>query len=63
MTNPVLVIEVLSEFTKDYDRGEKFESYRAISSLMEYVTVSQEKKYVEISARQFDNRLAIARIL
>ena len=55
VTNPVLVIEVLSESTKDYDRGEKFESYRAISSLREYLTISQQKKHVETWMRQSDN--------
>jgi Uma2 family endonuclease len=55
VTNPTLLIEVLSESTKSYDRGQKFESYRAIPSLMEYVTVSQDKIHVEIHTRQPDN--------
>jgi len=55
VTNPILVIEVLSESTKNYDRGQKFESYRAIPSLMEYMTVSQDKMHVEIHTRQSDD--------
>ena len=55
VTNPIVVIEVLSESTKNYDRGQKFENYRAIPSLMEYVTVSQDKMHVEIHTRQPDN--------
>ena len=55
VTNPIVLIEVLSESTKNYDRGQKFESYRAIPSLMEYMTVSQDKIHVEIHTRQPDN--------
>jgi Uma2 family endonuclease len=55
ITNPILVIEVLSPSTEGYDRGRKFESYRAIPSLMEYLTVSQDKMHVEIHTRQPDD--------
>jgi Uma2 family endonuclease len=55
VTNPAVVIEVLSASTKNYDRGQKFESYRAIPSLMEYMTVSQDKIHVEINTRQPDD--------
>jgi Uma2 family endonuclease len=40
-TNPTLLVEVLSEATRDYDRGEKFALYKAIPSLTEYVLVEQ----------------------
>jgi Uma2 family endonuclease len=55
VTNPVLVIEVLSPSTEGYDRGRKFESYRAIPSLMEYLTVSQHSVHIEIHTRQADS--------
>jgi Uma2 family endonuclease len=55
VTNPIVVIEVLSPSTEGYDRGRKFESYRAMPSLMEYLTVSQEKIHVEIHTRQTDD--------
>ena len=45
--NPVLVIEVLSDTTTEYDRGEKFAKYRKLDSLREYVLVSQKKRLVE----------------
>lgn len=45
--NPVLVIEVLSESTESYDRGEKFNQYCSLPSLREYVLVSEEKAQVE----------------
>ncbi|MBX3229420.1 MAG: Uma2 family endonuclease [Labilithrix sp.] len=40
VTNPTLVIEVLSESTEAYDRGKKFEHYRSCPSLVEYVLVA-----------------------
>jgi Uma2 family endonuclease len=52
LLNPVLIIEVLSESTRDYDRGRKFEHYRALPSLLEYLTVSQDTPHVEHWERQ-----------
>ncbi|MBV8903658.1 MAG: Uma2 family endonuclease [Acidobacteriia bacterium] len=50
--NPVLLIEVLSESTRDYDLGGKFEYYRALPSLMEYLTVAQDEPHVGHWIRQ-----------
>jgi len=47
ITNPVLIIEVLSPGTEAFDRGKKFEFYRTIPSLKEYVLVSQDKPKIE----------------
>ncbi len=47
VTNPVVIIEVLSESTKSYDRGDKFKSYRKISSLCDYILVDQYTCSVE----------------
>ena len=52
--NPTVIAEVLSKSTKDYDRGEKFESYRSIESFTDYVLVAQDKFHVEHFARQED---------
>jgi Uma2 family endonuclease len=52
VTNPKLIIEVLSPTTESYDRGRKFESYPTIPSLEEYVLVSQERPHVERFLRQ-----------
>ncbi|RMG61068.1 MAG: Uma2 family endonuclease, partial [Bacteroidetes bacterium] len=41
LTNPILIVEVLSESTEGYDRGEKFSYYRQLPSLQEYVLISQ----------------------
>jgi len=46
-TNPVVLIEVLSDATRDYDRGKKFDVYKQIPSLKEYVTVEQDAVLVE----------------
>jgi Uma2 family endonuclease len=54
--NPVLLIEVLSESTRDYDRGRKFEYYRTLPSLLEYLTVAQDKAHVEHWTRQQEDR-------
>jgi Uma2 family endonuclease len=55
LLNPALIFEVLSESTKAYDRGKKFQSYRTVESLRDYVLVSQEKVHVEHWVRQPDN--------
>ena len=47
LTNPTLLVEVLSPLTEAYDRGAKFAHYRSIPSLMEYVLVSQDEPRVE----------------
>ncbi len=46
LLNPTLLVEVLSQSTEDYDRGRKFEHYRTILSLQEYLLVSQEKAHI-----------------
>lgn len=45
--NPTLIIEVLSPGTERYDRGKKFDLYRELDSLKEYVLVSQDQYRVE----------------
>jgi Uma2 family endonuclease len=47
LLNPQVIIEVLSNSTKDYDRGEKFEHYRSIQSLSDYVVITDYKIHVE----------------
>lgn len=45
--NPVMIAEVLSKSTQDYDRGEKFVGYRTINSFYEYLLIDQYRVYVE----------------
>jgi Uma2 family endonuclease len=47
ITNPSVVVEVLSESTEAWDRGGKFAQYRRVASLQEYVLVSQDAMRVE----------------
>lgn len=48
VTNPTVLVEVLSDSTEAYDRGEKFAHYRRIPSLREYVLVGQTKRLIEV---------------
>jgi len=51
VTNPAVIIEVLSESTERYDREEKLHYYRTLSSLKEYVLVSQDERVIEVFRR------------
>ncbi|MDB9488752.1 Uma2 family endonuclease [Dolichospermum circinale CS-537/01] len=46
VTNPLLIVEVLSKSTKNYDQGEKFTFYRSITQFKEYVLVAQNQYQV-----------------
>ena len=52
LTNPQVIIEVLSDSTENYDRGEKFARYRQLESLQEYILISQDQVRVEHYLRQ-----------
>jgi Uma2 family endonuclease len=51
ITNPTILIEVLSKRTESYDRGEKFARYMQIPSLQEYVLVSHRERCIEVFRR------------
>jgi Uma2 family endonuclease len=55
LTNPLLLVEVLSESIQNYDRGDKFHQYMRIPSLQEYLTVSQTEMLIDQHTRQPDN--------
>lgn len=54
ITNPTVLIEVLSPSTENYDRGTKFRRYRALETFQEYVLVEQDVPHVEHYQRQAD---------
>ena len=54
--NPILIVEVLSDSTKAYDRDEKFESYRTISTFQEYLLIDQSRCHVEQFVKQNANQ-------
>lgn len=54
VTNPTLIIEVLSRSTEQYDAGDKFEHYKTLRSLRQYVLVSHREHSVEVWTRTED---------
>jgi Uma2 family endonuclease len=46
VTNPRLIVEVLSKSTQNYDQGDKFLYYRSLPELQEYILISQSRPYV-----------------
>lgn len=52
VTNPVVLIEVISPSTDDYDHNKKFAFYRLIPSLQEYILISSTDIHVEIYRKQ-----------
>jgi Uma2 family endonuclease len=54
VTNPTLIVEVLSRSTEAYDRGDKFEHYKSLPSLRQYVLVSHRERSIEVWTRGAD---------
>ncbi len=58
LTNPKVVIEILSDSTERYDRTTKFRHYKQLPSVQEYVLVSQDEPLIERYTRQSDGTWA-----
>lgn len=56
IVNPIVLVEVLSDGTERYDRGEKFAHYQRVPSLKEYVLVSQQSPRIEVFRRNDDGK-------
>lgn len=54
LLNPRVIIEVLSDSSEAYDRGDKFAGYRSIASFQEYIVASQKEPRIEVFTRQPD---------
>ncbi len=54
ITNPLIVVEVLSKSTKKNDEDSKFEMYRSLESFKEYVLIHQDRKKVIVYTKQND---------
>lgn len=54
--NPILIVEVLSDSTKAYDRDDKFAAYRTIPTFQEYLLIDQTRIYVEQYSKQSPNQ-------
>ncbi len=52
LLNPQLIVEILSDSTEAYDRGPKFEQYRQLASLKDYLLVAQKRMHAELYTRQ-----------
>ncbi len=52
LLNPTVIIEVLSSSTEQYDRGKKFQHYRTIESLHDYILIAQDSYRIEHFGRQ-----------
>ncbi|MFN7120190.1 MAG: Uma2 family endonuclease [Saprospiraceae bacterium] len=55
ITNPLLIVEVLSKATAEYDRSIKFDYYRSLPSFQEYVLLSQSKPRASVYHREGEN--------
>ena len=61
VTNPILIIEVLSKSTQNYDQGAKFNYYRSIPEMQEYILVSQSNFNVMQYSKTKDRKWLLVR--
>ncbi len=59
ITNPQIIVEVLSKSTQGYDRGEKFQYYRSLKSFQEYILIDQYNYSVEQYIKQSYNQWSL----
>lgn len=62
ITNPVLVVEVLSDSTEGYDRGQKASCYRRLPSLRAYLLVWQHEPRLELQLRRDDGTWSLLEV-
>lgn len=60
VTNPCVIVEVLSETTERYDRDGKFEAYKKLPSFDTYALVSQDERRIEVRTRDGDRWTTVA---
>jgi len=56
VTNPLVIVEVLSNSTQDYDRGGKFLAYRSIPEFQEYILIDQYSYHIEQFAKNSNGK-------
>ena len=56
ITNPLLIIEVLSQSTSSYDRGNKFRYYRSFPTFKEYILIDQYSYLIEQYVKNSENQ-------
>ncbi len=52
LTNPVMIVEVLSPSTADYDRGQKFDFYKSVTSVQHYLLLEQNTLLARLYTRR-----------
>ena len=62
LTNPALIIEVLSDSTEAYDRGDKFTHYKSIATLQEYLLIAQHRPHITQYVKQPDGSWSYAEV-
>ncbi|MCU0240306.1 MAG: Uma2 family endonuclease [Pyrinomonadaceae bacterium] len=55
LVNPQLIIEVLSDSTESFDRGDKFTYYKSIESFNEYILIAQHRPHITQYVKQSEN--------
>jgi Uma2 family endonuclease len=61
--NPSILVEVLSDSTESFDRGDKFRSYRQIKSLKEYILIAQDEYRIEHFFKDENERWQIGEVI
>ena len=62
LTNPTLLMEILSPSTESYDLGKKAEMYRTTPTLKEMLFIAQDRYHVQLQQRQTDDRWSLVEI-
>ncbi len=62
ITNPSIIIEILSPSTANYDRGAKFDLYREITSLKEYILVDSSTIHIVLYVKNADNTWTLSEV-
>ena len=57
--NPLIIVEILSNSTQAYDRGDKFKFYRSLPTFQEYILIEQSSYSVERYYKQKDDQWLI----
>ena len=60
ITNPQIIVEVLSKSTKAYDPGDKFRSYRTIPTFQEYILIEQTEIFIEQYSKTDNNKWSLS---
>jgi Uma2 family endonuclease len=59
VTNPQIIMEVLSSSTQGYDRGDKFQYYRSLPTFQEYILIDQYRYCIDQYIKQSDNQWSV----